>query len=321
MNPSSDGPNALLLTRIEARLAELVPVVLAGQQGLEAAMRDSVLAPGKRLRPLISAIVAQDLGGPLDAALDAGCAVEMVHAASLILDDLPCMDDAALRRGRPAIHRGHGEDVAVLASIAMLTEAFAVLARIEGLSAERRNACVGVLASAVGSLGLVGGQYQDLRGGRGPRSAQDMSDANGRKTGALFLSAVELGAIVAGATPGQRANLCAFASELGLAFQLLDDLLDLSSDPAAIGKDVGRDVGKSTVVALVGVERTQRLVERHMSAARAHLETVFGPASRLDALIDALAVTGRTAAAGSRPRARAGGRTALTAQSGTPPNL
>ena len=294
MNPSSDGPNALLLTRIEARLAELVPVVLAGQQGLEAAMRDSVLAPGKRLRPLISAIVAQDLGGPLDA----GWGVELVHAASLILDDRPCMDDAAWRRGRPAIHRGHGEDVAVLASIAMLTEAFAVLARIEGLSAERRNACVGVLASAVGSLGLVGGQYQDLRGGRGPRSAQDMSDANGRKTGALFLSAVELGAIVAGATPGQRANLCAFASELGLAFQLLDDLLDLSSDPAAIGKDVGRDVGKSTVVALVGVERTQRLVERHMSAARAHLETVFGPASRLDALIDALAVTGRTAAAG-----------------------
>jgi geranylgeranyl diphosphate synthase type II len=293
MTLSTDGPNTLLLARIEARLAELVPVVLAGQQGLEAAMRDSLLAPGKRLRPLIAAIVAQDLGGPLDAALDAGCAVEMVHAASLILDDLPCMDDAALRRGRPAIHRGHGEDVAVLASVAMLTEAFAVLSRIEGLAPERRNAAVGVLASAVGSLGLVGGQYQDLRGGRGPRSAQDIGDANGRKTGALFLSAVELGAIVAGATPGQRANLSAFAGELGLAFQLMDDLLDLTSDPAAIGKDVGRDAGKSTVVALVGVERTQRLVERHIGTARAHLETVFGARSRLDALVVRLASLGR----------------------------
>ncbi|WP_061933554.1 polyprenyl synthetase family protein [Aureimonas sp. AU22] len=293
MSPSPDGPNSALLSRIDARLADLVPVVLAGQQGLEAAMRDSLLAPGKRLRPLIAAIVAQDLGGPLDAALDAGCAVEMVHAASLILDDLPCMDDATLRRGRPAIHRGHGEDVAVLASIAMLTEAFAVLSRIEGLSPERRNAAVGVLASAVGALGLVGGQYQDLRGGRGPRSAQDIGDANGRKTGALFLSAVELGAIVAGATPGQRANLSAFAAELGLAFQLLDDLLDLTADPAAIGKDVGRDAGKSTVVALVGVERTQRLVERHIGAARAHLETVFGADSRLDALVCSLALSAR----------------------------
>ncbi len=309
MSPSPEGPNALLLRRIDARLAELVPVVLAGQQGLEAAMRDSVLAPGKRLRPLIAAIVAQDLGGPLDAALDAGCAIEMVHAASLILDDLPCMDDATLRRGRPAIHRGHGEDVAVLASIAMLTEAFAVLSRIEGLSAERRNACVGVLASSVGALGLVGGQYQDLRGGRGPRSAQDMADANGRKTGALFLSAVELGAIVAGATPGQRANLSAFAGELGLAFQLLDDLLDLSSDPAAIGKDVGRDAGKSTVVALVGVERTRRLVERHIATARAHLETVFGKGSRLDALIVALALSGHAAPdAGAPALEQEGGR-------------
>ncbi|RIX99626.1 polyprenyl synthetase family protein [Aureimonas flava] len=309
MSPSPDGPNSDLLVRIEARLADLVPVVLAGQQGLEAAMRDSLLAPGKRLRPLIAAIVAQDLGGPLEAALDAGCAVEMVHAASLILDDLPCMDDAALRRGRPAIHRGHGEDVAVLASIALLTEAFAVLARIEGLAPERRSAAVGVLASAVGSLGLVGGQYQDLRGGRGARSAQDMADANGRKTGALFLSAVELGAIVAGATPGQRANLCAFAGELGLAFQLLDDLLDLSADPAAIGKDVGRDAGKSTVVALVGVERTQRLVERHIGSARAHLETVFGAGSRLDALIEALAVSGRALAdAAARPLEQEGAR-------------
>ncbi|WP_279480497.1 polyprenyl synthetase family protein [Aureimonas sp. SK2] len=301
MSPAPDGPNTLLLARIETRLAELVPVVLAGQQGLEAAMHDSLLSPGKRLRPLIAAIVAQDLGGPLEAALDAGCAIEMVHAASLILDDLPCMDDATMRRGQPAIHRGHGEDTAVLASIAMLTEAFAVLSRIEGLSHERRNAAVGVLASAVGSLGLVGGQYQDLRGGRGPRSAQDMSDANGRKTGALFLSAVELGAIVAGATPGQRANLCAFAAELGLAFQLLDDLLDLTADPAAIGKDVGRDAGKSTVVALVGVERTRRLVERHIGAARAHLETVFGVGSRLDALIDALATAARKDAGSPAP--------------------
>ncbi len=264
-------------------------------------MRDSLLSPGKRLRPLITAIVAADLGGSTSAAIDAGCAVEMVHAASLILDDLPCMDDAALRRGRPAIHRAHGEDVAVLASIAMLSEAFAVLSRIEALPADRRSAGVGILAAAVGSAGLVAGQFQDLRGGTSPRTMGDITDANGRKTGALFSAAVDLGAVVAGAAPSQRRELSAFAAELGLAFQLLDDLLDVSGDTLSTGKDVGQDAGKSTVVALVGIDRTERLVARHLDTCRAHLTSVFGEDSRLHALIDGLALPAMIEPTGPAP--------------------
>lgn len=265
-----------------------MPPVLAGQSALDRAMRDSVLAPGKRLRPIMALLVAEDLGGAADAALDAGCALEMVHAASLILDDLPCMDDAELRRGRPALHREHGEDVAVLAAIALLSAAYGTLARIETLAAERRGEAVSILADAVGTSGLVAGQFQDLRGGRGQRRVAEIADANGLKTGSLFTAAVELGAVAAGADAATRHDLRAFAIEIGLAFQLLDDLLDGGPSAVALGKDVGKDAGKSTIVSLIGPAQVRRHIARHVEASERRLDAVFGPRSRLHAMVAAI---------------------------------
>ncbi|WP_019995928.1 polyprenyl synthetase family protein [Aureimonas ureilytica] len=275
-----------LLTEVDRRLATLTPCVIEGQSPLDLALRDGVLTPGKRLRPLVTLLVAQALGGSHEAALDAGCALEMVHAASLILDDLPCMDDAELRRGQPTLHRAHGEDVAVLCAIALLSEAYGTLARLPGVDGGQRGECVLALAEAVGTRGLVAGQYQDLRGGRGPRPVGEIDAANGLKTGSLFTAAVELGAIVSRAGADCRASLTSFARELGLAFQLLDDLLDVAGPSAVVlGKDIGKDAAKSTIVSIIGPEQVGRRIDRHVDEARAHLAAALGPASRLEALL------------------------------------
>ncbi|MBC8129132.1 MAG: polyprenyl synthetase family protein [Rhizobiaceae bacterium] len=272
--------------RIDLRLGALLPDVLPGQSALGDALHDSVLAPGKRLRPLMTLIAAEDLGGATAAAIDAGCAVEMIHAASLVLDDLPCMDNATLRRGLPAVHIGHGEDVAVLVSVAALSRAYQVLAQIEGLAAEARIECVAVLSGAVGVAGLVGGQFEDLRGGRMLRPMAEIAAANGLKTGSLFSASVEIGGVVAGAQAATRVRLRRFADELGHAFQLLDDLLDGAKSPVAIGKDIGQDVGKSTIVSLIGRTSARRRIERHIEAAHESLTDIFGARSRLHGLIE-----------------------------------
>lgn len=274
--------------RIDARLAELLPRGLPGHAALGEAFADSLLAPGKRLRPLMTVIAAEDLGGRTEPAIDAGCAVEMVHAASLVLDDLPCMDDAALRRGRPAIHVSHGEDLAVLVAVAGLSSAYGTLAGIEGLGPEARAESVAILSRAVGVCGLVGGQFEDLRRGRTERGVAEIAAANGLKTGVLFSASVEIGAVTAGASEAVRARLRHFARELGHAFQLLDDLLDGASDPHLIGKDVGKDIGKSTIVQRIGAPSARRRMERHVEAANAELTSLFGPDSRLHRLVAAI---------------------------------
>ncbi|WP_082666153.1 polyprenyl synthetase family protein [Aureimonas sp. AU4] len=275
-----------LRRRVDLRLDELMPPALPGQAKLDQAMRESVLAPGKRLRPILTLLVAEELGGLSEPALDAGCAVEMVHAASLILDDLPCMDDAELRRGQPTTHRAHGEDVAVLAAIAVLSAAYGTLARLRALSPAAKGECVAILADAVGAHGLVAGQFLDLHGGRSARPLSDIAEGNGLKTGALFAAAAEIGAVVAGADAAVRAELRAFASEIGLAFQLLDDLLDGEAHAGLTGKDVGKDAGKSTIVALIGPAQVERRIDRHIDAAHERLTAAFGKRSRLHALVD-----------------------------------
>lgn len=295
----------LLLAQVNRRLGELVPATLPGHESLGGAMRDSVMGPGKRLRPVVAVLVAAELGGPVAPAVDAGCAVEMVHAASLILDDLPCMDDAQMRRGRPALHRAHGEDVAVLASIGLLAEAYGILARLDGVDAAARGECVAVLARAVGSLGLVAGQFQDLRSPRGARLMSEVSQTNGLKTGSLFLAAVEMGAIAARAPSRERESLRLFAAEIGLAFQLLDDLLDGAAGSHLTGKDVGKDHDKSTIVSMIGPAQVERRVDRHMDTAHGHLRDVFGANSRLGTVVDEVfGRTGRREAEERRPVGR-----------------
>ena len=291
------------------RLAALVPVARDGQEPLGCAIAEAVLSPGKRLRPLMTAIVTEDLGGARRAGIDAGCAVEMVHAASLILDDLPSMDNAELRRGRPTTHRAHGEDVAILAAIGALSGAYGVLAGIEDLDPAARSASVALLAEAVGPNGLVAGQYHDLRGGRRNRHMAEIAQANGLKTGALFVAAVAIGAAVAGASERTRTELVAFADELGHAFQLLDDLLDARASSDTLGKDVGKDAGKSTIVALIGVAPTERHIERHLENAHMRLHTVFGPSSRMAAIVDRVF-------APHLPARQSGGRTRIEQEAG-----
>jgi geranylgeranyl diphosphate synthase type II len=276
---------AVYVRKIDQRLADLVPRALPGQTQLDAAIAASVLAPGKRLRPLMTAITAEDLGGELGPAVDAGCAVEMVHAASLVLDDLPCMDDATMRRGCAAVHITHGEDVAVLASIGILAGAFEMLTTIETLPPAARTECIRLLTRAVGVGGLVGGQFEDLYGGRAPRPVADIAVANGLKTGSLFSAAVEIGAVVAGADMTTRTRLREFAGELGHAFQLLDDLLDGGASATTIGKDIGKDAGKSTIVSMLGRTSVGHRIDRHVEAAHARLNEVFGPTGRLHILV------------------------------------
>ena len=270
---------------IDARLAQLMPQTLDGQPELAAALRDGVLAPGKRLRPLMTLFAAEDLGGARAPAIDAGCAVEMIHAASLVLDDMPSMDDALLRRGLPAVHVGHGEDIALLVSVAAISHAYALLAGIEPLSAQARIDCVMILTQAVGTKGLVGGQFADLRGGKSQRPTTEISATNSLKTGSLFVAAAEIGAVVAGADVRTRSCLRTFAEELGHAFQLLDDLLDGGMNSVQIGKDVGKDVGKSTMLSMMGRASVQRRIERHLAAADSGLDEIFGARSRLHRLV------------------------------------
>ena len=256
-----------------------LPALLAGSRA-PAVLRDAIsytlLSPGKRLRPTLTLLAAEHFGradpdGARAAALDAGCAIEMVHAASLILDDLPCMDDAAVRRGRPTCHLRFGEDMAVLAAVALLNQAYATLAAAPGLPAATRLSLVAQLSAAVGLDGLVAGQARDLRERASVDDAAPLHDINRQKTGVLFVAAVEAGAAAAGATGARLDGARAFAAALGEAFQILDDLMDATATPAAAGKDVRQDGKKPTVVSLVGAEAARAEMRRKLDAALDHL--------------------------------------------------
>ena len=247
---------------VERSLAELLPDAGAPPHRLHAAMRYAVLTPGKRIRPLIALLAASHLGCPVAAAMPAACALELVHAASLVLDDLPCMDDAATRRGQPSVHVRYGEAVAVLTGVALLNEAFAVISRAEGLCDAVRTEMAGLLARTVGTNGLVGGQERDLRGSPEP-SISLMTQLHHEKTGVLFVAAAEMGALAASAPPGQVNALRAFAMELGLAFQALDDLAD--ADELASPRPV------MNLLTVLGPDDLKAEASRRLASAKRHL--------------------------------------------------
>ncbi|MDB5929663.1 MAG: Farnesyltranstransferase (Geranylgeranyl-diphosphate synthase)-like protein [Polaromonas sp.] len=273
--PSSSDEFADLLEclrrQVDARLAELVPQPDDGHDLLGAALHEGVLAPGKRMRPLLVLLVGRSLGHRSRALLELACAVELVHAASLFLDDMPCMDNARLRRGRLAVHARYGEDVAMLGAVALLAQACAMVAGAPGLSGELRAQLAGVLCHAVGMQGLVRGQYRDLREGRAARLAEDIASTNQQKTGSLFSAGFEMAALAAGADEQVRLALRQAASALGHAFQLRDDLEDGAQTPATFGKDRHKDVGKSTLVALLGREAVAQCLAGHLAQAETQL--------------------------------------------------
>jgi geranylgeranyl diphosphate synthase type II len=257
---------------IDTRLASLTPDEHTAPAHLHQAMRYALLAPGKRLRPLLTLASARHFGVVDDRALDLGCAIEMVHAASLLLDDLPCMDDADLRRGRATAHLVYGEDTALLAAIALLNLAFVVVSRCQTLDAGVRLAIIEGLATATGSQGLSGGQQIDLQAGKRALAADHLQTLNYMKTSVRFAAAVEAGARAAGIDDPRLAPLHGFAGHLGLAFQIVDDLLDTLNDASLIGKDVGQDAQRSTFVSLLGPERARAQAREHIDRALAVLE-------------------------------------------------
>lgn len=262
-----------LRQRVDERLAELLPDVESAQDSVALALHEGTLAPGKRLRPLLLLAALSDLGRETEVALNPACALEMIHAASLFLDDLPCMDNASLRRGQPTIHVRFGEDVAVLASVALLSHAYGIMATAPGLSPQQRNAAVTILARAVGSQGLVRGQFRDLRSEDQTCQLDAVITTNQLKTASLFTAALDMAVLLGGADAEQAAYLQGFASELGLAFQLLDDIAD-GLTPQQTGKDCQQDRAKTTVVSLLGPQAAHQQLTTHRAAALAHLEAI-----------------------------------------------
>lgn len=299
-----------LRASIEQRMAQLLAE--SGDQSdlLASAMRAGALGAGKRMRPLLVMLVARDLGCTSPALVDVACAVEMVHAASLVLDDMPCMDNARLRRGRPAVHVQYGEDVAILASVALLSRAFGVLAGAADIPPVTRARLVARLAETVGTQGLVRGQFQDLRGGA--RTLDAIATTNELKTGVLLGVAVDMAAIVAQADERVAQSLRAFALAAGHAFQIRDDFLDLPGKDIALtgaesGKDTGKDLGKATMLASLGFEEAQRRLARHLQEAERHLGDALGTATGTRRFVAGLFAQGRArlhfaAAGGVRSR-------------------
>ncbi len=227
------------------------------------AMRYSVLAPGKRLRPLLVLMAAEACGGSLETALPAACATEMVHAYSLIHDDLPAMDDDDLRRGRPTCHKAFDEGLAILAGDGLLSLALEVVAReVQPASVARR--CVVELARAAGPCGMVGGQADDLEHQFAEGNVELLERIHRRKTGAMIQVSLRLGGLVAEADEDQRQRLETYGAHLGLAFQIADDLLDVAGDQQAMGKRVGKDTdhGKLTFPGLLGIDESRRRAEQ-----------------------------------------------------------
>ena len=260
-----------LRMQVDRRLAELIPGPGEEPGRLGEAAHYALLAPGKRFRPLLTLLTAEAFGAPISRALDVACAMEMVHAASLVLDDLPSMDDARLRRGRPTTHRVYGEADAILASVGLLTEAFAVIAQAEGLSPKDRVELVAALTQAVGFSGLVAGQALDLAERNRPRTVAEIDQLNHLKTGVLMMAAAEAGARVGGASAAARRELGEFARRIGLAFQIRDDLIDAEDGGEHVGKDVGKDAGMTTVVSALGPRAAVAAIEAHLNAADAAL--------------------------------------------------
>ncbi|MDX2082044.1 MAG: polyprenyl synthetase family protein [Terrimicrobiaceae bacterium] len=246
------------------------------------AMRYSIFAGGKRMRPILCLAAAEACGGDRLAALPAACAVECVHTYSLIHDDLPCMDDDDMRRGRPTSHKVFGEGIAVLAGDALLTIAFEILGRTVPTKRHPTTAFFSELSRAAGSRFLVGGQVADLEGENRPSTLSDLRFIHRGKTAAMIVASLRLGAMSANATPAQLRGLSAFGENLGLAFQVIDDILDVTQTSEQLGKSAGKDVasGKTTYPSLLGLDRSRREAERLTRKALSALDP-FGPRATL----------------------------------------
>ena len=275
--------------RTEQRLEELCDEYLPQDAEIGQAARYSLLGGGKRVRAVLTLAACELAGAPAEQALAYACALEMLHCYSLIHDDLPCMDDDDFRRGRPSCHKQYGEATALLAADALVTAAFEVIANA-ALPAQSRVQAVAVLAKAGGARGMLYGQELDKRYETQPASEEQLRTLHAHKTGALIVAAVELGCLAAGADEALRAALAQYAAELGLVFQIVDDILDVTATTAELGKPAGSDASmdKTTFVTLYGLQGARALAENHNRAALDALQGFGEEAALLRLLADDL---------------------------------
>jgi geranylgeranyl diphosphate synthase type II len=252
---------------IEASLDRLLSAESAWPETIHRAVRYSLFAGGKRIRPLLVLAAGEAVGGRLDELIPFACAVEMVHTYSLVHDDLPAMDDDDLRRGKPTCHKVFGEAMAILAGDALLTRAFHILAEVpEGTDAERlrrRLSAAAILGEACGTGGLIGGQVADLESEGQQIDASALERLHRAKTGALLSASVRGGGVLAGASAARLAGLESYGKAIGLAFQIVDDVLDATEDAQSLGKTAGKDeaAGKATYVSVHGIERSRGMAQ------------------------------------------------------------
>ena len=258
--------------------------------GYAEAARYSLLAGGKRIRAILVLEFCRMCGGDPKDALDVACAIEMLHAYSLIHDDLPCMDNDDLRRGKPTNHIVFGECVATLAGDVLQAEAFGTILR-SALPDEARLRCATQLANAVGFDGMCGGQYLDMIGEGKALSSDELDEINAKKTGALLTAACTMGVAAAGGSRAQEEAAAAYGAAVGMAFQIRDDMLDALSSEEELGKPVGSDVAehKNTYMVLLGKEACEQLVDRLTARACDSLRSAFSSTEFLEALATKLA--------------------------------
>jgi len=281
LGPKSAPPEAVReflessAREVEKELRRLLPIPSPGDGGVASALRYTALAPGKRVRPALTLAVADLFGVPRRESIGGACAIEMVHACSLILDDLPCMDDADLRRGLPANHRVHGEATAVLAAFALLNEAYGLLAGgvAEGGEDNLQTAMARSLSRALGIEGVIGGQALDLVDRNAAQGRERLERIHALKTASLFIASVDIGAVLGRATLAERQALNAFAQDLGLAYQICDDLLD-GTDPGSPPGEAA-SVRHRNPVPRAGSDEAKRRMEELAYRAVEHL-TLFG---------------------------------------------
>ncbi len=281
--PRFSAKAGALTEALVAHLCELGQAESAAPESLKSALRYSLERPGKCARGLLTLLVCDSISGEWQPALECAAAVELVHAASLIIDDLPAMDDADLRRGRPSSHRAHGEATSILTAFALLNDAFGRLAGSAGLSARQRVGAVAALAAVVGPDGMIGGQQRDLH----PEASTPdyVACTHAMKTGALFAGAAQLGAIAAGLDqPRERVSYEA-GMLLGEAFQGFDDLLDIHGQNSQLGKDVGKDEGKPTFVSLLGSKAAEQRALDQIAGAMGRFERIGADMQELEAYV------------------------------------
>jgi geranylgeranyl diphosphate synthase type II len=239
------------------------------------AVRYSVFNGGKRIRPILCLAAAEAIGGDLGPAIPVACALELIHSYSLIHDDLPAMDNDDFRRGKPTCHKVFGENIAILAGDALLTEAFVLLSHVEKvrLSAERRLAVIQEIAKAAGICGMIGGQALDVLSGKSEPNENMLREIHRRKTGALIVAAVKTGAIIFNARKDKIQALAEYGINVGLAFQIADDILNVEGNRELMGKETGSDAAhnKLTYPSLLGMGKAKEKLAKYINAAEASL--------------------------------------------------